>query len=122
MSSDQQRRESRLRREVRKQLIEEIMKKHRSVRAPATDHEKLKRRRRYEERQREIRRKRRLRKVISSKVRKKKKLVQVAACPECGDFHHKKSDVCRVRELKVKMIVQQIMTSSKNIKASLTCW
>ena len=88
----------------------------RSVRVPATDHEKLRRRRRYEERQREIQRKRRLRKVISSKVRRKKKLVQVSACPECGDFHTKKSDVCRVRELKVKMIVQQIIKHSENIK------
>ena len=97
----------------------------RMARGPATDHEKLKRRRKYEEKQREIRRKKRLRKVkvISSKVRRKKKLGQVAACPECGDFHYKKSDVCRVRELKVKMIVQQIMTSSKNIKENMsTVW
>ena len=44
-----------------------------------TDHEKLKRRRKYEEKQREIRRKKRLRKVISSKVRRKKKIAQVRA-------------------------------------------
>ena len=46
----------------------------------ATDHEKLKRRRKYEEKQREIWRKKRLRKVISSKVRRKKKIVQVGCC------------------------------------------
>ena len=38
------------------------------------------------------------------------------ACPECGDIHFKKSDTCKVRELKVKMIVQQIMKHSENIK------
>ena len=93
----------------------------REVRGAATDLEKLRRRRKYEEKQREIRRKKRQRKVISSKVRRKKKIVQVSACPECGDFHYKKSDVCRVRELKVKMIVKQILTHSEDIKASL-CW
>ena len=100
--------------EVRKQLIDEIIKKHRMVKKP-TDEEKLKRRKRYENKQREIRRKRRIRKVVSTKV-KKKKLPQASACPECGDFHFKKSDTCKVRELKVKMIVQQIMKHSENIK------
>ena len=103
-----------LHKEVRKQLIDEIIKKHRMIKKP-TDEEKLKRRKRYEEKQREIRRKRRIRKVLSTKV-KRKKLPQVSACPECGDFHFKKSDTCKVRELKVKMIVQQIMKHSENIK------
>ena len=47
---------------------------------------------------------------------KKNKSHQVSACPDCGDFHFKKSDICKVREMKVKMIVQQIMTHSKDIK------
>ena len=60
-----------------------------------------------------------MRKVISTKARKKrKKAPQVSACPECGDFHYRKSDICKVRELKVKMIVQQIMNQSVNIKVS----
>ena len=42
----------------------------------------------------------------------------MSACPECGDFHYRKSDICKVRELKVKMIVQQIMNQSVNIKVS----
>ena len=46
---------------------------------------------------------------------KRKKLLQVPDCPECRDFHFKKSDTCKVRELKVKMIVQQIKHSG-NIK------
>ena len=104
--------------EVRKQLIDEIIKKHKMIKKP-TDEEKLKRRKRYEDKQREIRRKRRIRKVVSTKV-KRKKLPQVSACPECGDFHFKKSDQCKVRELKVKMIVQQIMKHSENIKVELT--
>ena len=83
---------------------------------PKTDFEKLKRRKLYEANQRELmRRKRRLKKVISTKAKRRKKKAQVSACPECGEFHHK-SDVCRVRELKVKMIVQQIMKHSENIK------
>ena len=84
---------------------------------PKTDFEKLKRRKLYEANQRELmRRKRRLKKVISTKAKRRKKKPQVSACPECGEFHHKKSVVCRVRELKVKMIVQQIMKHSENIK------
>ena len=87
---------------------------------PKTDFEKLKRRKLYEANQRELmRRKRRLKKVISTKAKRRKKKPQVSACPECGEFHHKKSDVCRVRELKVKMIVQQIMKHSENIKVGV---
>ena len=86
---------------------------------PKTDFEKLKRRKLYEANQRELmRRKRRLKKVISTKAKRRKKKAQVSACPECGEFHHK-SDVCRVRELKVKMIVQQIMKHSENIKVGV---
>ena len=95
-------------------MIDEIIKKHKGMKKP-TDEEKLKRRKRYEDKQREIRRKRRIRKVVSTKV-KRKKIPQVSACPECGDFHLKKSDQCKVRELKVKMIVQQIMKHSEIIK------
>ena len=95
-------------------MIDEIIKKHRMMKKP-TDEEKLKRRKKYEDKQREIRRKRRIRKVVSTKVRRKK-IPTVSACPECGDFHYKKSDQCKVRELKVKMIVQQIMKHSENIK------
>ena len=105
--------QSKLEKEVRKQLIDEIIKKHKMAKKP-TDEEKLKRRKKYEEKQRELRRKRR-RKVLSTKI-KRKKLPQVAACPDCGEFHFKRSDTCKVRELKVKMIVQQIMKSSENIK------
>ena len=70
--------------------------------------------------QREISKKKRLKKVISTKARKmkKSKSQQVSACPDCGDFHFKKSDICKVREMKVKMIVQQIMTHSNDIKVS----
>ena len=69
-----------LHKEVRKQLIDEIIKKHRMVKKP-TDEEKLKRRKRYEDKQREIRRKRRIRKVLSMKV-KRKKPPQVPVHPE----------------------------------------
>ena len=51
-------------REVRKQVIEEIMKKHKMLGKPTSDSEKLRRRKLYEEKQREIRRKKRQRKVI----------------------------------------------------------
>ena len=95
------------------------MKKHRISGKPTSDYDKLKRRKNYEEKQREIRRKKKLRKVISTKAKKKrKKTGQISACPECGDFHTKKSDVCKVREMKVKMIVQQIMTHSESIKVN----
>ena len=80
---------------MRKQLIAEIIKKHKVMKKP-TDEEKLKRRKRYEDKQRELRRKRRIRKVVSTKV-KRKKVPQVSACPECRDFHLKKSDQCKVR-------------------------
>ena len=84
---------------------------------PKTDFDKLRRRKMYEENQRELmRKKRRLKKVISTKAKRRKKKPTVSACPECGDFHYKKSEVCKVREMKVKMIVQQIMRHSENIK------
>ena len=85
---------------------------------PTSDFDKQRRRKNYEKMQREITKKRRLKKVISTKARRKKKTKshQVSACPDCGDFHFKKSDTCKVREMKVKMIVQQIMTHSKDIK------
>ena len=83
-------------RDIRRQLIDEIIKKHKMVGGrAATDGEKRKRRKRYEVKQRIIQKKKRIRKVVSTKV-KKKKLPTVSACPECGDFHVKKSDVCRV--------------------------
>ena len=90
----------------------------RTLGKPKNDFEKLRRRKNYEEKQREIRRKKRQRKVISTKAKskKRKRITQITACPECGDFHSKKSDICKVRELKVKMIVQQIMKHSENIK------
>ena len=55
---------SKLCRDVRMQLIEEIMKKHKMLGKPTSDSEKLRRRKLYEEKQREIRRKKRQRKVI----------------------------------------------------------
>ena len=57
-----------------------------------------------------------LRQVISTKARRRRKVAQVTACGDCGDFHARRSDVCRVRELRVKMLVQQIMGTSKDIK------
>ena len=85
---------------------------------PTSDFDKQRRRKNYEKIQREISKKRRIKKIISTKARKmkKNKSHQVSACSDCGDFHFKKSDICKVREMKVKMIVQQIMTHSKDIK------
>ena len=57
-----------------------------------------------------------MRQVISTKARRRRKVAQVTACGDCGDFHARRSDVCRVRELRVKMLVQQIMGTSKDIK------
>ena len=60
-------------------------------------------------------RKRRIKKALSTKV-KSKMLPQVSACPECGDFHFKKSDTFKVRKIKVKMIFKKILKYSENIK------
>ena len=58
-------------------------------------------------------------------------------CLECGEVHAKKSDICKVgsklvtsmrdnrflsfqvREMKVKVLVQQIMKGSENIKENM---
>ena len=116
----------RLCKEVRRRLIEDIIRKHKMVREKGKkkeeEEEAAKRRKRKKPAEGQQRQKKGgKKKIVSSKVRKKSS-AKVSACPECGDFHFKKGDRCRIRDLRVKMIVQQILRNSDNIKVgTLSC-
>ena len=96
---------------MRKKLIDDIIRKHRMIKVkPKVDTRRI-RAKKYEKKKRKKKR------VVGSKVRRKKSTGKGGSCPECGDFHFKKRGAtCKIRDLKVNMLVNQIMNSSDEIK------
>ncbi|XP_023341552.1 uncharacterized protein LOC111711421 [Eurytemora carolleeae] len=111
---------SRLCKEVRNRLIEDIIKKHKMLRT-ASDREKAARRKQFDEKRKEKSKKKKKKKkrIIASKLKKKVCLKQ-NVCSTCGDLHLKRGTQCKLRDLRVRIMVQQILQNSQDIKANMS--